>query len=263
MVASGLMYMESKLEFISVHGTSLLDGYKKVQVKKVHSGSENAKLPVPVREDLVVLIDAKDSYVQWPENHIHSPSKMEIVMKKKKKKTQRFPQPLVPTFLGVEVSSEFKQKLRTPLMNSSLLEARILKTSGALINVPVDDHILHLDQYTALISYEELIHCCDEGEIGVSHISIFMRAFEKRNSIDPLAGFEAKPLTWKIIKCPRQPVGSVLCGYYVCRYMLDLIKARYVNITPNFMLTAPPSYTVEQIDDVRNIWAEFTLNFKP
>ncbi|XP_074301313.1 uncharacterized protein LOC141632690 [Silene latifolia] len=222
---------------------------------------------------------------------------MEIVMKKMKKKTQRFPQPLVPTFLGVEVSSEFKQKLRTPLMNSLLLEARILKTSGALINVPVDDHILHLDQYTALISYEELIHWCDEGEIGVSHISIFMRylsdltdtlkstvlygflfpetlskfaavseeyrsdyiaramtcrecgrgrklifapyhegdhwmlgaispsdstvywcdpagymeprqffvetitrAFEKRNSIDPLVGFKAKPLTWKIIK---------------------------------------------------------------
>ncbi|XP_074298518.1 uncharacterized protein LOC141629406 [Silene latifolia] len=43
MVASGLMFMESKSEFISVHGTSLLDGYKKVQVKKVHSGSENAE----------------------------------------------------------------------------------------------------------------------------------------------------------------------------------------------------------------------------
>ncbi|XP_074296616.1 uncharacterized protein LOC141626962 isoform X2 [Silene latifolia] len=248
-------------------------------------------------------------------------------MKKKKKTTQRFPQPLVPTFLGVEVSSEFKQKLRTPLMKSLLHEARILKTSGALINVPIDDHVLHLHNYTSLISYEELIHWCDEGEIGASHIAIFMRylsdlsdtmksstlygflspellskfssesedfrsdyvaramtcrecgrgrklifaayhesdhwmlaaispsdnivywcdpaayteprrffvdtitrAFEKRNSIDPLAGFDAKPLSWKIIK---------------------------------FMLTAPTTYTVEQIDEVRNIWAEFTLNFKP
>ncbi|XP_074314055.1 uncharacterized protein LOC141649259 [Silene latifolia] len=107
-VASGLMYMEKKAEFITVHGRSLLNGYKKVEVKKVQSGSENDTLPVPVGDDLIVLIDAKDSYVQWPQNHIHSPSKMEIVMKKKKKNHQRSAPPLVPTILGVEVSSEFK-----------------------------------------------------------------------------------------------------------------------------------------------------------
>ncbi|XP_074291989.1 uncharacterized protein LOC141618818 [Silene latifolia] len=128
-----------------------------------------------VGDDLILLIDAKDSYVQWPQNHIHSPSKMEIVMKKKKKNHQRSAPPLVPTILGVEVSSEFKQKLRTPLMNSLLLEARVLKASGSLINVSIDDHVLHLDDYTSPISYEELIHWCDEGEIGASHIAIFMR----------------------------------------------------------------------------------------
>ncbi|XP_074277052.1 uncharacterized protein LOC141600706 [Silene latifolia] len=359
-VASGLMYMEKKTEFITVHGRSLLNGYKKVEIKKVQSGSENDTLPVPVGDDLIVLIDVNDSYVHWPQNHIHSPSKMEIVMKEKKKNHQRSAPPLVPTILGVEVSSEFKQKLRTPLMNSLLLEARVLKASGSLINVSIDDHVLQLDDYTSPISYEELIHWCDEGEIGASHIAIFMRylsdlsdtmkstsfygflfpetlskfasvtddlrsdyiarvmtctqcgrgrklifaayhesdhwmlaainpsesivywcdpagyteprkfimeiinrAFEKRNSIDPLARFEAKPVTWRIIKCPRQPDGSVLCGYYICRYMLELIKGRYINITPNFMLNAPKTYTVEQIDEVRNIWAEFTLNFKP
>ncbi|XP_074296752.1 uncharacterized protein LOC141634314 [Silene latifolia] len=120
--------------------------------------------------------------------------------------------------------------------------------------------------FTIMVETLLIVYWCDPAaytEPRRFFVDTITRAFEKRNSVDPLVGFDAKPLSWKIIKCPRQPVGTVLCGYYVCRYMLELIKARYVNVAHNFMLAAPMTYTVEQIDEVRNIWAEFTLNFKP
>ncbi|XP_074306068.1 uncharacterized protein LOC141641296 [Silene latifolia] len=88
-------------------------------------------------------------------------------------------------------------------------------------------------------------------------------AITKLNSMDPLFGCHPqKQLEWKIIKCPTQPFGTVLCGYYVCRYMLEIIRGRYITIIPNFMIKAPKTYLVEQIDEVREIWAEYALKFK-
>ncbi|XP_074319021.1 uncharacterized protein LOC141655927 [Silene latifolia] len=88
-------------------------------------------------------------------------------------------------------------------------------------------------------------------------------AITKLNSMDPLFGCHPqKQLEWKIIKCPTQPFGTVLCGYYVCRYMLEIIRGRYISIIPNFMIKAPKTYSVEQIDEVREIWAEYALKFK-
>ncbi|KAK9704950.1 hypothetical protein RND81_07G022400 [Saponaria officinalis] len=40
-------------------------------------------------------------------------------------------------------------------------------------------------------------------------------------------------LVTMLLKCPTQPFGTVLCGYYVCRYMLDLIKGKYQTVLPN------------------------------
>ncbi|KAK9740612.1 hypothetical protein RND81_03G047900 [Saponaria officinalis] len=72
MVAYGKVYISNLEEFVSVHGASLRDGFKKVSVTEVYSGSKNAKLPVP-SDDLSVLIQAKGSFVQWPQSHIHDP----------------------------------------------------------------------------------------------------------------------------------------------------------------------------------------------
>ncbi|KAK9740935.1 hypothetical protein RND81_03G072400 [Saponaria officinalis] len=72
MVAFGKVYISNLEEFVSVHGASLRDGFKKVSVTEVYSGSKNAKLPVP-SDDMSILIQAKGSFVQWPQSHIHDP----------------------------------------------------------------------------------------------------------------------------------------------------------------------------------------------
>ncbi|XP_074310171.1 uncharacterized protein LOC141645919 isoform X1 [Silene latifolia] len=227
-----------------------------------------------------------------------------------------------------------------------------------MINVDIEEHVLHREQ-KCMLSYEDLIHWCDEEEISASHIALFMRyltelvvsiqcttsygflcptslskfasfeneddrsdyivkamtctgcergrklvfapyfegnhwmlaainpkdsvvywcdpagtrepreflkdtinmAITKINSMDP-EKCQQKELEWKIIKCPTQPFGSVLCGYYVCRYMLEIIRGRYINIIPSFMFKAPKIYSVQQIDEVRDIWATYALQFK-
>ncbi|XP_074296184.1 uncharacterized protein LOC141623925 isoform X2 [Silene latifolia] len=279
---------------------------------------------------MMTLIHAKGSFVQWPQSHIHSPDKNyqgeeALAMKSKPQKVSPLIRP--NTFLGIKVSREFKQKHRTMDLKLLETEARVLKASGTMINVEIDEHILHNKQICNL-SYEELVHLLDEDEIGASHITLFIRylseltetmqstssygflcphtlspyssvedenyrsdyiaramtctgcgrgrklifapyvegehwmlgvinpaqsivywcdpvgyeeprqffvntiskAFDKRNSIDPLAAYEAKELVWKKIK---------------------------------FMLKAPKTYAFEQIDEVRDIWANFALQFKP
>ncbi|XP_074298832.1 uncharacterized protein LOC141629783 [Silene latifolia] len=113
---------------------------------------------------------------------------------------------------------------------------------------------------------ESIVYWCDPAgyeEPRQFFVDTITKAFNKRNSIDLLAGYEAKEVVWKKIKCPMQPNGTVLCGYYICRYMPEIIRGRYVSIIPNFMLKAPKSYTLEQIDEVKDIWANFALQFKP
>ncbi|XP_074307266.1 uncharacterized protein LOC141642384 isoform X1 [Silene latifolia] len=88
---------------------------------------------------------------------------------------------------------------------------------------------------------------------GYGGIEKKVRAIMKLNSMDSLFGcHQQKQLEWKIIK----PFGTVLYGYYICRYLFEIITGRYINITPNFMIKAPKTYSVEQIDEVPEIWAK-------
>ncbi|XP_074313210.1 uncharacterized protein LOC141648443 [Silene latifolia] len=180
MVASGLVYISRNGEFVSIHGASLGNGFKKVTIKEVYGGSENALLPVPAGH-LEILNDAKGSFVQWPESNIHSPNELAVSNNrgtpKSTKSTQPRSKPLDPTsayFLGVKVSPEFRQKWRTMSLKKLMIEARVLKTSATMINVDIEEHILHQEQ-KCMLTYEDLIHWCDEEEISASHIVVFIR----------------------------------------------------------------------------------------
>ncbi|KAK9291730.1 hypothetical protein L1049_019679 [Liquidambar formosana] len=61
-----------------------------------------------------------------------------------------------------------------------------------------------------------------------------------------------KKCNWRSIKCPKQP-GNVECGYYVMRYMKELIEDQRLSITEKFI--GKDTYSKKEIDDVRIEWA--------
>uniref|UniRef100_A0A803LFQ5 Uncharacterized protein n=1 Tax=Chenopodium quinoa TaxID=63459 RepID=A0A803LFQ5_CHEQI len=54
---------------------------------------------------------------------------------------------------------------------------------------------------------------------GLKKFSMVHRKDIKKIKKDPY-------IEWKQPKCPRQPQYSKVCGYYVCRYMLEIIQKR-------------------------------------
>lgn len=78
------------------------------------------------------------------------------------------------SFLGVKVSVEFRKKCRTESLKKLVNESRVLKTSATMIKVDIKEHVLHMEQ-ECLLSYEDLIHWCDEAKISASHIALFIR----------------------------------------------------------------------------------------
>ncbi|KAK9668459.1 hypothetical protein RND81_13G062200 [Saponaria officinalis] len=69
----------------------------------------------------------------------------------------------------------------------------------------------------------------------------------------------SKAPQWVHVKCARQP-GVIECGYYIMRYMLELVTR--INpaqpIDEHFQDTTP--YSKEDIDEVRDLWADYFLN---
>uniref|UniRef100_A0A9I9EIE6 Ubiquitin-like protease family profile domain-containing protein n=1 Tax=Cucumis melo TaxID=3656 RepID=A0A9I9EIE6_CUCME len=64
-----------------------------------------------------------------------------------------------------------------------------------------------------------------------------------------------KKPNWRIVKCPKQS-GKVECGYYVMRFMRDIILSMSTSII-DIMKDSPRTYTQDDIDCIRSEWAEF------
>ncbi|KAK9749550.1 hypothetical protein RND81_02G134000 [Saponaria officinalis] len=66
-------------------------------------------------------------------------------------------------------------------------------------------------------------------------------------------------MNWSNIECHQQP-GSTECGYYVMRYMLDIIK-KYRSIKDKAKwFGSKLAYTPEQINEVRELWATYFMD---
>ncbi|KAI3724286.1 hypothetical protein L2E82_36058 [Cichorium intybus] len=66
-------------------------------------------------------------------------------------------------------------------------------------------------------------------------------------------------ITWINVVCPRQP-GSTECGYYVLRFMKEVVEGG-IEVLKNDFGSGKSEYTDDDIDDVREEWASFVTNF--
>ncbi|KAA0051130.1 hypothetical protein E5676_scaffold986G00680 [Cucumis melo var. makuwa] len=64
-----------------------------------------------------------------------------------------------------------------------------------------------------------------------------------------------KKPNWRVVKCPKQS-GVVECGYYVMRFMGDIIMSTSTSII-QIMKDSPRAYTQYDIDCIRSEWTEF------
>ncbi|KAK9723848.1 hypothetical protein RND81_05G029800 [Saponaria officinalis] len=71
-VAAALVYIhDTSSDRITVHCVPLLKNHRKVLIAQIFPGHENLQLPIPVRDELIVLKDAVKCFVQWPCQHIY------------------------------------------------------------------------------------------------------------------------------------------------------------------------------------------------
>ncbi|XP_057779817.1 uncharacterized protein LOC130998419 [Salvia miltiorrhiza] len=67
---------------------------------------------------------------------------------------------------------------------------------------------------------------------------------------------------WEVIKCHQQPHGSVQCGFYIMRYMKDIIENYGCDRSkPISSLFVEGFYSEEEINEVREEWVEFVYRF--
>ncbi|KAF5195085.1 hypothetical protein FRX31_015326 [Thalictrum thalictroides] len=87
-------------------------------------------------------------------------------------------------------------------------------------------------------------------------IKIYVTAGIKALQID---GKRRPNPTWHIVKCPKQPMDSQ-CGYYVMRYMRELVEERSLSISEKILQFAEKnSYSQDEIDEVRLDLIDFIL----
>ncbi|KAA0062714.1 transposase [Cucumis melo var. makuwa] len=67
-----------------------------------------------------------------------------------------------------------------------------------------------------------------------------------------------KTTFWKVVKCPLK-VGTVECGYYVMRYMREILSKNTSIITD--AIDTRNSYSQLELDEVRVEWAEFLSRY--
>ncbi|KAL6546825.1 hypothetical protein OROMI_022546 [Orobanche minor] len=85
---------------------------------------------------------------------------------------------------------------------------------------------------------------------GIIKFSITNRKDVRKIKKNPRIG-------WKQPQCPCQPQNNKVYGYYVCRYMLEILEKRVLWISDQFF--AEETYSSEKVDEVRDIWVEYLL----
>ncbi|KAK9689671.1 hypothetical protein RND81_09G074200 [Saponaria officinalis] len=182
-VAHAHMYLHDQQERITVHNSPLLTDHRKVSIIQVFKDHENDLLPVPVGDELTILRDAVNGFVQWPSKHIHikvpkktaGAPKNDIststhsLSKDEVQEPKRKPPP-APDYQG----NGYDEYVRTDTMKLLRSEAEIRLASEFAIIVELDSEILG-NKLNSYVSWEILAIWAGLGKIDVQHLYVWMK----------------------------------------------------------------------------------------
>ncbi|KAL3620043.1 hypothetical protein CASFOL_034955 [Castilleja foliolosa] len=57
--------------------------------------------------------------------------------------------------------------------------------------------------------------------------------------------------------CPKQDINTSDSGYYVCRYMREIIDHECTVIPVNYFKGSPTGYDIHSIDELREEWMQY------
>ncbi|XP_062079644.1 uncharacterized protein LOC133784217 isoform X1 [Humulus lupulus] len=71
---------------------------------------------------------------------------------------------------------------------------------------------------------------------------------------------KTKEVAWRTVKCPRQPLQSVHCGFYVMRMMKDFVTNEFSMRWLTSNCGGKNYYTKDEINEVREEWAQCVMD---
>uniref|UniRef100_A0A9I9EEE2 Ubiquitin-like protease family profile domain-containing protein n=1 Tax=Cucumis melo TaxID=3656 RepID=A0A9I9EEE2_CUCME len=125
-----------------------------------------------------------------------------------------------------------------------------------MIRIPMNELIFRSENFVNL-AREDLLHYCDMVEIGYMCILAYITGLKTWKAKHDLQRYRSTP-KWRLVKCPRQ-LDSVGCGYYVQKYIHEIVHNSSTSITSLF--NTKSAYGQEEIDEIRTKWAAFVSRF--
>ncbi|KAB2625552.1 ubiquitin-like-specific protease ESD4 [Pyrus ussuriensis x Pyrus communis] len=112
-----------------------------------------------------------------------------------------------------------------------------------------------IDPYEELVYYMDLLNWIQIDPGMKNIVELALKMFKAQKGIKG-----RKNINWKVVQCPLQE-GTVECGYYVMKYMKEIVDDPNCSIITKFKEKA--TYTQQEIDALRIEWAEYVDDIIP
>ncbi|KAL0558969.1 hypothetical protein IC582_003558 [Cucumis melo] len=234
---------------------------------------ENLTIPNPVKGKIETLNQALGNIIEWPRRLVST------INDKQEHSTRK---DVVYPSNYTDVNGIIKLLNRHATNNMEDVD---------MIRIPMNELIFGSDKFVYL-AREDLLHYCGMVEIGYMCILAYITFHWMLHVIDlrencvyvldslrskvnedihgiinvglktwqakhDLQRYRSTP-KWRPVKCPRQ-LDSVGCGYYVQKYIHEIVHNSSTSITNLF--NTKNAYSQEEIDEIRTEWAAFVSRF--
>ncbi|KAL0544814.1 hypothetical protein IC582_019939 [Cucumis melo] len=234
---------------------------------------ENLTIPNPVKGKIETLNQALGNIIEWPRRLVST------INDKQEHSTRK---DVVYPSNYTDVNGIIKLLNRHVMNNMEDVD---------MIRIPMNELIFGSDKFVYL-AREDLLHYCGMVEIGYMCILAYITFHWMLHVIDlrencfyvldslrskvnedihgiinvglktwqakhDLQRYRSTP-KWRPVKCPRQ-LDSVGCGYYVQKYIHEIVHNSSTSITNLF--NTKNAYRQEEIDEIRTEWAAFVSRF--